>query len=46
MIQPITAAVLADEDLWTSVGDGIKEPLRGKLLVFFANVEPVKADWA
>ena len=44
MIQPITAAVLLDEDLWTSVGDGIKVPLQGKLHVFFTDLELVRDD--
>ena len=44
LIQPITAAELLSEDLWTSVGDGIKLPLQGKLLIFFTNREPRKSE--
>jgi hypothetical protein len=44
LIQPITVAELLDQDLWTSIGDGVKEPLQGKLIVFFANVDLVRAD--
>lgn len=43
LTQPITAAALLDLDLWTSVGDGIKLPLQGALLVYFTDRKPRQA---
>jgi hypothetical protein len=42
LIQPITVAELLDRELWTSIGDGIKEPLQGKLAIFFTNRDLVR----
>jgi hypothetical protein len=42
LIQPITVAELLSHDLWTSIGDGVKKPLQGKLIVFYANAELVQ----
>jgi hypothetical protein len=44
LIQPITVAELLGHDLWTSVGDEIKRALRGKIIVFYADVELVRAE--
>jgi hypothetical protein len=44
LIQPITVATLLGLELVSSVGDGIKEPLQGALLVFFTDRKPRKAS--
>jgi hypothetical protein len=46
LIQPITVAELLGlrEDLWTSIGNGLKEPLQGKITVFYTNRELVKDE--
>jgi hypothetical protein len=44
LIQPLTAAELLDEEFVTSVGDAIKLPLQGKLVVFFTNRKPRRAE--
>jgi hypothetical protein len=44
LIQPITAAALLDLELCTSIGDAIKLPLQGALLVFFTDRKPRKAE--
>jgi hypothetical protein len=44
LIQPITVKELLGHEHWTSIGDGIKKPLEGKLTVFYADVELVEDD--